>query len=211
MKNEIIEIVLVIIITLICVYNSIFAILYLSIIILELMKNLKMDEMERSLRQAASDFTFYALIGLSILLLSIKQLSISKEIIYLYILFPLVVRNLLYIGSKFESKKSSKLVGYSLIIITSSFIILSSNNLINFVMEALIPITILIVLILSFRFPKVGIIGFVGLFLIFSYYIFRNGINFVGQLLTYFIIAPAFIFLAYQNFRRIKNENDSID
>lgn len=204
MKYDFLEIALAIGITLLASVNSVYAILYSIIVLWEIIKNLKMDEMERSLRQKASEITFYSTIIVSIIFLTAKDLKTTKDIFYFYILFPLITKNVLYSGEIFDRKTSIKVSGYTLAGILSIFTLLGNGISLDFLVEMSIPLSIALLTFLSLKKPVIGITSFGFLFVLFSYYVFRNGLHNPGQFIVYFLLAPILIFLVYQNIRRIK-------
>ncbi len=204
MKYDFLEIGLAIVITLLTSINTAYAVLYSAIVLWEIIRNSKMDEMERSLRQKASEITFYSTMIVSIIFMMTKDLKITKDIFYFYILFPLITKNILYTGEIFDRKTSIKVSGYTLAGILLIFILLENGISLDFLVEMTIPLSIGLLTFLSLKRPVVGIVSFSFLFVLFNYYIFRNGLHNPGQFIVYFLLAPILIFLVYQNLRRIK-------
>jgi hypothetical protein len=204
MKYDFLELGLAIGIILLISINNFFSLLYSIIIIWEIAKNYKMDEMERSLRQKASEIAFYSTILITIIFMTIKNIKITKDIFYFYILFPLIIRNILYSGEIFDKKTSIKISGYTLAGILSLFTLLGNGFSVSFIIEMSIPLTIALITYISLKKAEFGIISFLFLFILFSYFIFRNGLHNPGQFIVYFLLAPILIFLIYQNLRRLK-------
>ena len=188
MKYDFFEIVLAIGIILLVSVDRIFAVFYLSIVVWEILKNRKMDEMEKAMRRKSSEFTFYIVILLTIIFMSIKDMKITSDIFYFYNLFPLIMRNVLYMSEILDKKKSVKITGYLLALILALYTFLGNGFSVDFIIEMSIPLIILITTVASLRFPLIGGSAFLFLFTIFSYFIFRIGIISVGQIITYFLL-----------------------
>ncbi|ONN27105.1 hypothetical protein XJ44_04755 [Thermosipho affectus] len=197
------EIVLLFIITFMISINRWFSIFYLLPIFFELYKDMfskEVDEFERLVRYKTSNIVLYIVICMSVTFL-LLGLFPTRDIYYFYILFPLLLRSLLYIGYFYRRKRVIKVTGYTLFIMLSIFILLSHGFTKESLFECVVPLLILISTWVSIYYRLVGGVMFFGYFLVFSFYIFRGTLN-VGKVLVYSLLGTVLLFLSVQSVRK---------
>ncbi|QTA38066.1 hypothetical protein JYK00_00510 [Thermosipho ferrireducens] len=198
------EIVLIVGVTIVISLNRWFSILYFVPIFIEVYKDMfskRTDEFERLLKYKTSNITLYVMIMISALFL-LFSLKATNDIFYFYILFPLLLKNLLYIGYIYQRNKVIKVTGYTLFAILSAFTLLSHGFTLEGLMEFIfLPLLLLISTWIALRFRWIGSILFSGWFLVLSFFIFRNEFN-VVKILVYSLLGTPLLFLGIQSFRK---------
>ncbi|SHE57721.1 hypothetical protein SAMN02745164_00727 [Marinitoga hydrogenitolerans DSM 16785] len=199
----IVEILLLFLITQLVSANSWFGLLYLIIIGIEIYKDIfskKIDEMERYLRYKTSNITLYITIAISAFFLSLSRQPI-KEIFFFYTLFPLLLKNILYIGYIYERKKVIKRTGYTIFLILFMFTILSHGFSIETLIQLIPWLLVLLMTWISIKYRILGSILFFFAAIFFTFLIFKRRFDYVG-ILVYSLIGIPLIFLGFQTLRK---------
>jgi len=100
----IIQMILIAVVTVLTAYNSLFSLGFLFILILEVLRERKLDEMERYHRLEAALFTLYAVISVTVVLF-VLSIKLINDVLFLYTLFPLMLKNMLAAGRSWERKR----------------------------------------------------------------------------------------------------------
>ncbi|OQY08355.1 MAG: hypothetical protein B6I29_05570 [Marinitoga sp. 4572_148] len=199
----IIEIVLLFLITVLVSINFWFSLLYLIVVLIEIYKDVfskNIDEMDRYLRYKTSNITLYIIIGISAFFLTMDFVP-EKEILIFYTLFPLLLKNLLYIGYMFNREKVIKRTGYTIFLILATFTLLSHGFSVVTLIEMLPWLLILLATWLAVRYRILGVILFFGAAAFLTYLIFKNEID-SAQILTFSLIVTPLLFLGFQTIRK---------
>ncbi|MBO8161648.1 MAG: hypothetical protein H0Z24_08435 [Thermosipho sp. (in: Bacteria)] len=199
----IIEIILLYAITLIIPINSWFSLFYLVVIAMEIYKDVfsnNIDEMERYLRFKVSNIALYAIIIASIFFISCN-INITRDVFYFFILFPLVLKNLLYIGYILEREKVIKRTGYIIFGVLIVFTLLSHGFTFETLIESLPWFFILFSTFVAIRYRIIGFVLFFLSFSVVTYFAFRSELNAV-KLLVYSLLGIPLLFLSIQSLRK---------
>ncbi|WP_459996311.1 hypothetical protein [Marinitoga arctica] len=199
----IIEISLLFLITILVSINFWFSLLYLIVILIEIYKDIfskRVDEMDRYLRYKTSNITLYILIGATAFFLTMDFIP-EKEILIFYTLFPLLLKNLLYIGYMFNREKVIKRTGYTIFLILSIFTVLSHGFSIVTIIEMLPWLLILLSTWLSIKYRILGATIFFGAAGLLTYLIFKSEVD-SAQILTFSLIVTPLLFLGFQTLRK---------
>jgi len=199
----IIEIALLFLITVLVSINFWFSLLYLIVVLIEIYKDVfskNIDEMDRYLRYKTSNITLYIIIGISAFFLTMDFVP-EKEILIFYTLFPLLLKNLLYIGYMFNREKVIKRTGYTIFLILATFTLLSHGFSVVTLIEMLPWLLILLATWLAVRYRILGVILFFGAAAFLTYLIFKNEID-SAQILTFSLIVTPLLFLGFQTIRK---------
>jgi hypothetical protein len=197
----IIEITLLIIITVLVSFNYSFSLLFLIVILLEWYKSKNnLDEMDRYLNYKSATITGYIVIGLSAVFLSLDIIP-EKELLIFYILFPLLLKNLLYVGYMLNREKVIKRTGYTIFLILTLFTVLSHGFSIVTLIEMMPWLLILLATWIGIKYRIIGSIIFFGAAGVMTFLIFRNEID-SAQILTFSLVATPLLFLGFQTIRK---------
>ncbi|KLO21161.1 MULTISPECIES: hypothetical protein [unclassified Marinitoga] len=197
------EIFLIFFITQLVAINKWFSILYIIIIGIEIYKDIfskKIDEMERFLRYKTSNITLYTSIIISIFFLTLSKIPI-KEIFFFYTLFPLLLKNLLYIGYLYERDLVIKRTGYTMFIVLTVFTLLSNGFTKNMIIQMLPWLFLLIIIHIAIKYRFIGSILFFIASIFFTIIMFKNKIDYI-RILTYSLVGTPIIFMGFQTFRK---------
>ena len=146
------------------------------------------------------DFSRVWIIGVSAFFLTMDFVP-EKEILIFYTLFPLLLKNLLYIGYLFERKKVIKRTGYTIFLILAIFTLLSHGFSIVTLIEMSPWLLILLATLLAVRYRVLGATIFFGASGLLTYLIFKNEIDSV-QILTFSLVVTPLLFLGFQTIRK---------
>ncbi|WGS65888.1 hypothetical protein [Marinitoga aeolica] len=199
----IIEIALLFLITILVSLNYWFSLLYLIVILIEIYKDIfskNIDEMDRYLRYKTSNITLYIVIGVSAFFLTMDFVP-EKELLIFYTLFPLLLKNLLYIGYMFNREKVIKRTGYTIFLILALFTILSHGFSVVTLIEMSPWLLVLFATWLAVRYRILGAIVFFGAAALLTFLIFKNEVD-SAQILTFSLIVTPLLFLGFQTIRK---------
>jgi hypothetical protein len=196
-----IEITLLIIITLLVSLNYWFSLMYLIILIIEIYKDKNaIDEMDKYLRYKTSNITLYIIIGVSAFFLTTDFVP-AKELLIFYTLFPLLLKNLLYVGYMLDREKVIKRTGYTIFLIIALFTVLSHGFSVVTLIEMMPWLLILLATWIGIKYRIIGSIIFFSASGVLTYLIFRNRIN-SAKILTFSLVVTPLLFLGFQTIRK---------
>lgn len=197
----IIEITLLIIITILVSLNYWFSLMYLIILILEIYKDKNaIDEMDKYLRYKTSNITLYIIIGVSAFFLTMDFVP-EKELLIFYTLFPLLLKNLLYVGYMLNREKVIKRTGYTIFLILTLFTVSSHGFSVVTLIEMTPWLLILLATWIAIKYRIIGSILFFGAAGVMTYLIFKNEID-SAQILTFSLVVTPLLFLGFQTIRK---------
>jgi len=196
----IIEIILIAVVTVLTAYNSLFSLGFLLILILEVLRERKLDEMERYHRLEASLLTLYAVISVTVVLF-VLSIELNNDVLFLYTLFPLMLKNMLAAGRSWERKRVILVTGLSISVILLAFTLLSHGFSLDTLIESIMPVIFLITTLIALKWRRTGSILYLLVFLSLTVLIFRNGAN-LGKIITFTLLGVPTIFLSVQSLKR---------
>jgi len=196
----IIEIILIAVVTVLTAYNSLFSLGFLLILILEVLRERKLDEMERYHRLEASLLTLYAVISVTVVLF-VLSIELNNDVLFLYTLFPLMLKNMLAAGRSWERKRVILVTGLSISVILLAFTLLSHGFSLDTLIESIMPVIFLTTTLIALKWRRTGSILYLLVFLSLTVLIFRNGVN-LGKIITFTLLGVPTIFLSVQSLKR---------
>ncbi|RKX49107.1 MAG: hypothetical protein DRP38_03515 [Thermotogae bacterium] len=159
-----------------------------------------MDEMERYHRLEASLLTLYAVISVTVVLF-VLSIKLNNDVLFLYTLFPLTLKNMLAAGRSWERKRVILVTGLSISVILLAFTLLSHGFSLDTLIESIMPVIFLITTLIALKWRRTGSILYLLVFLSLTVLIFRNGVN-LGKIITFTLLGVPTIFLSVQSLKR---------
>ncbi len=195
----VIEIILIAVVTVMTAYNHLFSLGYLLILILEFLRERKLDEMERFHRLVSSLYTLYAVVSITVILF-ILPIKLSNDVLFLYTLFPLMLKNMLSAGKSWSREKVILITGVSISAILLAFILLSHEISLETLIESSMPAGFFVVTLIALKRRTAGFALFLLIFSLLTVLIFKNGVN-IGKTMTFTLLGVPTIFLSIQSLR----------
>ena len=188
----VIEIILIAVVTVMTAYNHLFSLGYLLILILEFLRERKLDEMERFHRLVSSLYTLYAVVSITVILF-ILPIKLSNDVLFLYTLFPLMLKNMLSAGKSWSREKVILITGVSISAILLAFILLSHEISLETLIESSMPAGFFVVTLIALKRRTAGFALFLLIFSLLTVLIFKNGVN-IGKTMTFTLLGVPTIF-----------------